>query len=98
MMKRPADLDDHAKAFWGRHSKRLQDAGLLNTATQDSFIMLCKTYSILHQLDPMGDERTGIIKWIGTCRIYQQLAKGFGMHSDKPKQATTPDTPDEFGL
>ena len=59
---------------------------------------LCRTYSLLTHLDVDGDPKTGIIKYVAMTRVYQQLAKGFGMHSDKPKQPAANLEPDAFGL
>lgn len=91
-------LDETAAKFWTRHAKRLQDEGLLTEATFDSFVLLCRTYSLLTHLDPDADPKTGIIKFVAMSRVYQQLAKGFGMHSDKPKQPAANAEPDQFGI
>jgi phage terminase small subunit len=98
VIKKPASLDPEAGRFWDRHSKRLKAEGLLTDATYDSFVLLCRTYSHLSRLDPEADPRTGIIKYVAMTRVYQQLAKGFGMHSDKPKAPTSAEEPDEFGI
>ncbi|VTU02430.1 unnamed protein product [Gemmataceae bacterium] len=97
-MNKPKNLDELASKYWDRHAKRLRAEGLLTPATFDSFVMLCRTHSILERLDPDDDPKTGIIKYVAMTRVYQQLAKGFGMHSDKPKAPQAGTETDEFGL
>ena len=98
-MKQPKELDDVAAKFFQRHTKRLRLEGLLLESTFDSWVLLCKTYSILsrHDADNPAD-KMAIIKFVALSRQYQSLAKGFGMHSDKPKVATGSEEKDAFGI
>ncbi len=98
-MNKPKELDDTAAAFWTRHRKRLQDEGLLTDATFDSFVLLCKTFSVLSRHDPDNtDDKMAVIKFVALSRQYQSLARGFNMNSDKPKQPTANAEPDQFGI
>jgi phage terminase small subunit len=97
-MNKPKDLDDIASKFWTRHAKRLEAAGLLTDATADAFVLLCKTYSHLHQLDPSAD-KNGWIRYFALLKWYQTYARGFDMNTDKPRKLKeTTQEPDECGL
>lgn len=99
MLRKPNNLDAEAGSFWKRHARRLEVQGLLNESTVDSFTLLCRTHSILTQLNPHDPaDKMGIIKYIGLSKIYQALARGFAMNSDKPRAAANIEDKDEFGL
>lgn len=97
-MNKPKDLDELAGKFWTRHAKRLEAAGLLTDATADAFVLLCKTYSHLQQLDPSAD-KTGWIRYFALLKWYQTYARGFDMNTDKARKPTENiKETDEFGL
>ncbi|WP_162668691.1 hypothetical protein [Gemmata massiliana] len=77
-----------AAKFWDRHAKRCTDAGYLTEATQDAFVLLCRTYELL-QFDPHADERTGIIKFVALQKSFERQGLQFGItaktKSEKPK-------------
>lgn len=97
-MNKPKDLDPISTDYWKRHAPRLKKEGLLNEATTDSFTILCRTFSLLHSLDPVEDSKTGVLKFVALTKIYQTLSRGFGMNTDKPKKAEPEGDKDEFGL
>jgi len=85
-MKKPK-LPDEASRFWDRHASRLQKEGLLNDATFDSFVLLCKVHGLLTAVDPVADVKTGVIKFVALSKQFTLLSRGFGMNTDKPKKA-----------
>ncbi|MBP3954912.1 hypothetical protein J8F10_06410 [Gemmata sp. G18] len=80
-MKRPV-LSKEAAKFWDRHARRCENAGLLNEATLDAFVLLCRTYALL-QFDPEADERTGVIKWVALCKNFERQGMAFGITAKK---------------
>ena len=98
-MNKPRELDETAAKFWDRHAKRLRDEGLLTPATFDSFVLLCRTFAVLQRHDPDNTaDKMAVIKFIALSRQYQQLARGFGMNTDKPKVPQQGSEVDEFGI
>jgi hypothetical protein len=98
-MKTPKNLDPEALAFFKRHHRRLEQSGLLTESTQDSFIQLCRTHSLLVNHDPNDTtDKMSMIKFVALTKIYQSIAKGFGMNSDKAKKPVSSEDKDEFGL
>ena len=96
-MRRPTNLDPTALAFYTRHSKRLIDQGLLTESTFDSFVLLCKTFSLLTSFDPVT-EKNGMLRYISLSKMYQVYSRGFSMNSDRAKEAGTVEQRDEYGL
>lgn len=96
-MNRPKELDDTARSFWDRHARRLKAEGLLTESTFDSFVLLCKTYSLLTRMDP-ETEKNGMIKYIALSKLFQTYSRGFCMNTDKPKTTQASEEVDEFGL
>jgi phage terminase small subunit len=96
-MNKPKELDPIASEFWKRHCPRLKKLGLLNEATFDSFVILCKTYSELTKLNPR-EEKNGWIRYFALMKWYQLYARGFGMSTDKVVRTEPEAEKDEFGL
>ena len=97
-IRKPEHLDDLASKYWTRHSKRLQDSGLLTDSNLDAFVLLCKTHSYLQTCKP-DEDKNGWLKYFALLKNYQSYARGFGMATDKNIKPPEPQaTVDEFGL
>lgn len=90
-------LEPAAAKFYRQHHDRLVKAGLLTPATEDAFVLLCKTYGHLMTLDP-NDDPKGWIRHFALLKSYQTYARGFAMSSDKPRTAQADGEVDAFGI
>ena len=76
-MRQPEYLTPEAKRFWQRHSKRLQDAGILTEADYESFVLLAETWSQLRKFDAETKDGKERIFWIALSKQYFNLGRQF---------------------
>lgn len=82
-MKPPTTLKGEARRFFVRHADRCEQDGTLTDATLDSFILLCRTWAILNDIDTENDPK-GLLSWNGTLKSFERFATQFRLFSKRP--------------
>lgn len=99
-MNCPVQLKGEAKVFWDRHAARLEGLGILTDADLESFVILCRTWSMLqkmHDLEPSADNYREMIQLKNLQQQYFTFAKQFGLVPLERKRGKFNEGEDEDG-
>lgn len=83
-MFKPRGLEKEAAKFWDYHAARCIADGSLNPCTYHAFLVLCKTWSLVINLDPLEDPKAGIMKYIGLCKLFSGQGLMFSTFAKQP--------------
>ncbi|MCE9560799.1 MAG: hypothetical protein K8U57_01965 [Planctomycetes bacterium] len=68
-MKCPASLTGEARKFFNRHPPWCESDGTLTDATLDSFVLLCRTWAMVVNLDPDDDTPRITVRFTSDGRL-----------------------------
>lgn len=84
-MKAPTWLNPEAKSYYKRHQKQCVENGTLTDETHDTYCLLCKVWSQVVAADPDAGS-TQALKFVSQLKLYERLAKPFGLYGAKPPE------------